>query len=406
MKATQKYNIVMEELNELNYWSGKEIFRYEPQELTQELRDKAITRDGNNAYYAAVYLEKEGSWRTPLVKQIEGMCKNFIKNLDLANTDKWEWGGMKPDTVGIYREIIPFPDTSKSMDAKIVASFIGFVKGMFGNMEVEFFLRLKNGYLPEYDWTSDHMDGEMEEYLAQAKVQAYLKKAYLDIPDTQEEDEKIMNSKKVKTSYHTWTIEEDFGKLPKSFVAAAMTDPAIRAFIGLGDEMSDKNWSKIDFIKLFNELNKKYYKEWQKIHRKGIKGALRNAKAWFLSLREHEEFNGAPMVVESFDTFINEMYMGPADGKGSFDDHQKKQQGYYKDAVSAEPGGFGNGGNSGAPAGAVGEDGPTMMSDRLGDIEADGYPSAEGQDFKITQPGTTIVSHDNMRGEPMLTKTN
>ena len=98
-------------------------------------------------------------------------------------------------------------------------------------------------------------------------------------------------------------------------------------------------------------------------------------------------------IIESFDTFITEMYMGPADGKGAFDDHQKKQQGYYKDAVSAEPGGFGNGGNAGPPA--VGEnDSPSMMSTRLGDIEPSGYPSAAGQDFKVTQPGSKQIATD------------
>ena len=99
------------------------------------------------------------------------------------------------------------------------------------------------------------------------------------------------------------------------------------------------------------------------------------------------------MIVKDFNTFLNEMYMGPADGKGAFDDHQKKQQGYYKDAVSAEPGGFGNGGNAGAPA--VGEnDSPSMMSTRLGDIEPEGYPSAAGQDYAVTQPGSAQISTD------------
>ncbi len=99
------------------------------------------------------------------------------------------------------------------------------------------------------------------------------------------------------------------------------------------------------------------------------------------------------MIVKDFNSFLNEMYMGPADGKGAFDDHQKKQQGYYKDAVSAEPGGFGNGGNAGAPA--VGEnDSPSMMSTRLGDIEPEGYPSAAGQDYPVTQPGSAQIATD------------
>ena len=113
------------------------------------------------------------------------------------------------------------------------------------------------------------------------------------------------------------------------------------------------------------------------------------------------------MIVKDFNTFVNEMYMGPADGAKAFSDHQKKQAslGYNKDAVSAEPGGFGNGGNAGAPA--VGEnDSPSMMSTRLGDIEPDGYPSAAGQEYSVVQPGTytTGTQPSNMRGEPTIQK--
>jgi hypothetical protein len=110
-------------------------------------------------------------------------------------------------------------------------------------------------------------------------------------------------------------------------------------------------------------------------------------------------------IIESFDTFITEMYMGPADGAASvkkFNNRQEKLS-YDPEAVSADPEGFGNGGNAGAPAGAVGEDGPTMMSDRLGDIEPEGYPSAAGQRQEITPAGAQVVSHNNMRGEPKLT---
>ena len=109
-------------------------------------------------------------------------------------------------------------------------------------------------------------------------------------------------------------------------------------------------------------------------------------------------------LIIDFDQFVNEMYMGPANGAKSTADHMIKQQklGYYPKAVSSEPGGFGNGGNSGAPE--VAEDRtPTPLSQRLGNIEPEAYPSSAGQDFAITQPGSAIVSHDNMRGEPKLT---
>jgi len=89
--------------------------------------------------------------------------------------------------------------------------------------------------------------------------------------------------------------------------------------------------------------------------------------------------------IESFDTFINEMYSGPADGAKyvkSFNDKQSNL-GYFPNAVGSEEGSPGN------PA--VGED-VSMMSDRLGDIEPEAYPSSGGQDFKVTQPGSAQLS--------------
>lgn len=110
---------------------------------------------------------------------------------------------------------------------------------------------------------------------------------------------------------------------------------------------------------------------------------------------------------KTYNEFINEdsglmMFSIPADGAKltkEFQDKQKKL-GHYPKAVSSEVGGPGN------PEEVAEETGPTMMSQRLGDIEPDGsgrYPSEGGQDFKITQPGTAVVSHNNMRGEPKIT---
>ena len=114
---------------------------------------------------------------------------------------------------------------------------------------------------------------------------------------------------------------------------------------------------------------------------------------------------------KTYNQFVNEsdglmMFSIPADGKKSnkeFNDKQK-QLGYYPKAVSAEVGGPGNPGE----AEEVEEDTPTMLSQRLGDIEPDGsgrYPSQGGQDMKITQPGSvgTDPGYHNMRGEPKLT---
>ena len=111
------------------------------------------------------------------------------------------------------------------------------------------------------------------------------------------------------------------------------------------------------------------------------------------------------MIIKDFDSFVNEMYMGPADGAKSFADHQKKQSslGYYPDAVSAEAGGPGNP----APSAVGEEQTPTMLSIRLGDIEPEGYPGAGGQKYSVEQPGgwTTGTPPSNMRGEPMIQKT-
>ena len=371
-------------------YSGNEIFTFEPEELTSELRDEAIKAGGNKTQFATVYLEKEGSWRKELIKRIDNECKDLLKKITFGG-EKLEFGEfVSQGRPGIYKELIPFPDTKYG--PRINVSFTGIIKGKFGNFEVEFSGEFMNNHLPEFIWTSDYMESKMDDYFNKPKVQAFLKQAYLDIPDTQQEDETFMKSKTIKDGWG-YAITSRFNSIPKSFIMNITSDPTIRAYIGAGEESSDQNWSKMELISQFNKLNKKYYKEWQKIHRKGLKGAARNLKAWFLSLREHKEYGEAPMIVESFDTFINEMYMGPADGKGAFDDHQKKQQGYYKDAVSSEPGGFGNGGNAGAPA--VGEnDSPSMMSTRLGDIEPDGYPSAAGQDFRVTQPGSKQIATD------------
>jgi len=109
------------------------------------------------------------------------------------------------------------------------------------------------------------------------------------------------------------------------------------------------------------------------------------------------------MIVKEFDDFINEMYMGPADGKASvkaFNDKQQKLT-HNPNAVSSDPSGFGNGGNAGAPVGE--NDSPSMMSDRLGDLEPDGYPSGAGHRYPVSPQESPVMSHNNMRGEPKLT---
>ena len=102
-----------------------------------------------------------------------------------------------------------------------------------------------------------------------------------------------------------------------------------------------------------------------------------------------------------FAAYVNEMYQGPADGAKSVADFRKKQASLTsnKDAVSSEVGGPGN------PAAVAEEETPTPLSKRLGNIEpdVDSYPSAGGQDFTVTQPGSGVVSSNNMRGEPILT---
>ena len=107
------------------------------------------------------------------------------------------------------------------------------------------------------------------------------------------------------------------------------------------------------------------------------------------------------MKFKKFNQFVNEMYMGPADGAKYVADFRKKQKslGYYPDAVSAEVGGPGN------PGEVAEEEVPTPLSKRLGNIEpdVDSYPSDAGQDFTIKQPGSVGISYNNMRGEPKLT---
>jgi len=273
-------------------YTGKEVFSFEPEELSPELRTDAIKANGNKAKFATVYLEKEGSWRKDLIKRIDNECKNLLKKISFGG-EKLEFGEfVSQGRPGIYKELIPFPDTNYG--PRINVSFTGIVKGKFGNFEVEFSGEFRNGYLPEFIWTADHMENKMDDYFNKPKVQAFLKQAYLDIPDTQQEDETFMKSKTIKDGWG-YAITSRFNSIPKSFISVISADPAIRAFLGAGSEMSDQNWSKMDIIKIFNDLNKKYYEEWQKIHRKGLRGAARNLKAWWLSLREHEEYLGTSL---------------------------------------------------------------------------------------------------------------
>ena len=164
-------------------WEGTEIWKYDPTPLTQEMKEDAIKKDGNRANSTVVYLEREGAERKPVVAKIESMCKNFISSLKWLGA-KWQWGGMRPDTRGTYREIIPFEGNRKLRETYIYASFLGDIQGKFGKIQIEFSIKCKNGLLPEFDWSSDRLYNSIDEYLEQPKVQDYFKKAYLEIPDT------------------------------------------------------------------------------------------------------------------------------------------------------------------------------------------------------------------------------
>jgi hypothetical protein len=273
----------------LEHWEGSEVWKYDPTPLTQEMKEDTIKKDGNRASAAVVYLEKEGSERKPVVAKIESMCKNFLSSLQWLGA-KWQWGGMRPDTVGTYREIIPFEGNKRLRETYIYASFLGDIQGNFGKIQIEFSIKCKNGLLPEFEWSSDRLHNSLDEYLKQPKVQDYFKKAYLEIPDTQEGDTILMN-KKAKKRKH-WAFNQlKYNNIPKSFQSAWMADPALDAFMGIDD---DYNYGE-EMVDTFKNLNKKYYTEWQKLHRKGITGALKNLKAWWLSLKEHEEYMGSPI---------------------------------------------------------------------------------------------------------------
>jgi hypothetical protein len=279
LNESQKTN----QLNE-HQWEGKDIWNYNPTPLTQEMKDDAIKKRGNRADHASVYLEKEGAEHKPTTAKIESLCKNFISSLDWLGA-KWKFGGMQPNTVGTYLEIVPFPNNKKLREPYIYASFNGDIEGKFGKLVVQFSIRLKNGLLPEFDYSTDTIHRQINDYLKKPKVQEYFKKTYLEIPDTKVEDERLMNKKGRISPRSSWSQLE----VPKTFQVAFHADPVLDAFMvidddgyGYGDEMQD----------LFKDLNKKYYAEWQKIHRKGLSGAAKNLKAWFLSLREHEEYMG------------------------------------------------------------------------------------------------------------------
>ncbi len=266
-------------------WEGNEIWSYNATPLTQEMKDDAIKDQGNRADATVIYLEKEGSEHKPTTSKIESMCKKFLSSLDWMG-GKWEWGGMKPDTRGTYREIIPFPDNKRLRENYIYATFNGNIQGKFGKLTIEFSVKLRNGLLPEFDFSTDALHSQIDDYLKQPKVLDYFKKAYLEIPDSPEKDEILMNKKGKAKSYR-----DRFRGLnvPKSFQVAWYSDPIMDVFMQFDDY--EYGYGR-EIEEFFADMNKKYYAEWQKIHRKGLKGAARNLKAWWMTLREHEEYMG------------------------------------------------------------------------------------------------------------------
>jgi hypothetical protein len=199
-------------------------------------------------------------------------------------------------------------DTPKKKGSKdgIHTFFEGELSSPLGKSKQTFSLRIpyrQKGKSQAYvGWYSDAHGEEWHFKVKDSKkVWDYYKEAYLAIPDNPEDDKRfVMNRKGVgKVS--------KFGKykeIPKSFVSKIMEDPVL----WLGFEGVPEFGSPGEIKEIFNTLNKKYYKQWQAANRTGTKGALRNVKAWFTSLREHEEYSG---ITTSNKQAVNEFRRTP-----------------------------------------------------------------------------------------------
>ena len=237
--------------------------------------------------------------RTDLQSEITSAIKTFFEKADPFAMKKQFGKTFKLIRVGSIREhyhILEDTPKKKGTQDHILSFFTGEISSPLGVSRQSFSImiryRQKGNSTAYIDWSYDGHSNDWPIVKKSKKVWDYYKEAYLAIPDNPEDDKRfVMNRRGVRKV-------SEFGKykeIPKSFVSKILEDPVL----WLGFEGVPEFGSPKEIQKIFNTLNKKYYKQWQAANREGTKGTLRNIKGWWTSLREHEEYSGITSVNEA-----------------------------------------------------------------------------------------------------------
>ena len=282
-KATIGGRNTFEEVTESYMIESPKIFKYEPTELTEELRKEAIENFGNRAGSARVA-------RPDLAGPIRKEIMDFFGNNpfdDVADLD-WKVSSFDPS------QPLELVDLSTG-GSKIIQYVTTRIASQYGSLAVEWGLEIKPNFRIEF--SSHSVGNSRRAYVKGPKFQKFLKELYLSIPDNAEEDgSNIMNRKGNQRDGIIWELKST---IPSTFLEGLMSDPITAWWYDYLDHGDHGTSSGAEIRDLFNKINKKYYKEWQKIHRTGLTGVARNIKAWWTGAREHEELMGGEPLFEA-----------------------------------------------------------------------------------------------------------
>jgi hypothetical protein len=272
-----------EEVTESYMIESPKIFKYEPTELTEELRKEAIENFGNRAGSARVA-------RPDLAGPIRKEIMDFFANNpfdDVADLD-WKVSSFDPS------QPLELVDLSTG-GSKIIQYVTTRIASQYGSLAVEWGLEIKPNFRIEF--SSHSVGNSRRAYVKGPRFQKFLKELYLSIPDNAEEDgSNIMNRKGNQRNGFIWNLKST---IPSTFLEGLMSDPITAWWYDYLDHGDHGTSAEAEIRDLFNKINKKYYKEWQKIHRTGLTGVVRNIKAWWTGAREHEELMGGEPLFEA-----------------------------------------------------------------------------------------------------------
>jgi hypothetical protein len=252
---------------------GKEIYKYAKTPLDQDLIDKEVIKSGNNASSATPY-------RPELYDDTVKACKSWVASGPITrfNGKPFNLKFLKMDKSSYPYEIIKF----SGKPSYLMGWFEMQLVTKLGTLNTSVHATIESGKVWEFDTSSEEIF--YKAYDENPKLKQFFVDAYLRIPDSHKDEQfKLMKSKFTDGGWYSSEYD-----VPRSWWNEVLETELIQFALLLDGEYTPK-----DIVTAFKEINKKYYKQWQAIHRKGIKGALKNAKAWFLSLKEHEEYGMA-----------------------------------------------------------------------------------------------------------------